>query len=130
MCLSICDIFTLTLINNNSALSYHKVLPKVVNKVYYNISFIFSVIWGCIFLGPKALTKGPCKPTAGARKRGGHRPPEFVVTIFYLLLSNDQITLLFFRDKSEYGMSIRIIICQIFCCPDIAILRKRRIGIF
>ena len=76
LCLSICDIFTLTLINNNSALSYHKVLPKVVNKVYYNIFFIFSVIWGCIFLGPKALRKGSCKPTAGARKRGGIGPPN------------------------------------------------------
>ena len=108
LCLFMCDIFTFTLTNNNSALSYH----KVVNKVYYNIFFIFSVIWGCIFLGPKALRKG-CKPTAGARKRGGRMPPEFVVNIFCSLLSNSQITLLFFRDKSEYGKSMRIIICQI-----------------
>ena len=92
LCLSIYDIFTLILINNNSAVSYHKVLPKVANKVYYNIFFIFSVILGCIFW---ALRKG-CKPTAGARKRGGRMPPEFLVNIFCSLLSNSQITPFFF----------------------------------
>ena len=81
------------------------------------------------FLGPKTLTKGS-KPTAGARKRGGRWPPEFVINIFCSLLSIDRITPLFFRDKSEYDTSMRIIICQICCFPVIAIFKKRRVGIF